>query len=145
MNLENLGLLGLFIGTFLAATILPFSADALYIAVLAAVGDARSCLIVGTLGNWFGSVLTYWIGWIGKWEWIEKWFKVKPETMEKQKALLNKYGVWLALLAWVPIIGDVFAISLGFFKVKPLWTIVLLLLGKGIRFWIWTASVSSLL
>ena len=145
MNLENLGLLGLFIGTFLAATILPFSADALYIAVLAAVGDARSCLIVGTLGNWLGSVFTYWIGWIGKWEWIEKWFKVKPETMEKQKALLDKYGVWLALLAWVPIIGDVFAISLGFFKVKPFWTIVLLLLGKGIRFWIWTASVSSLL
>ncbi len=145
MNLENLGLLGLFIGTFLAATILPFSADALYIAVLAAVGDARSCLIVGTLGNWLGSVLTYWIGWIGKWEWIEKWFKVKPEKMEKQKVLLDKYGVWLALLAWVPIIGDVFAISLGFFKVKPFWTIVLLLLGKGIRFWIWTASVSSLL
>ena len=83
MNLENLGLLGLFIGTFLAATILPFSADALYIAVLAAVGDARSCLIVGTLGNWLGSVFTYWIGWIGKWEWIEKWFKVKPEKMEK--------------------------------------------------------------
>lgn len=145
MNLENLGLLGLFIGTFLAATILPFSADALYIAVLAAVSDARSCLIVGTLGNWLGSLLTYWIGWIGKWEWIEKWFKVKPEKMEKQKVLLDKYGVWLALLAWVPIIGDVFAISLGFFKVKPFWTIVLLLLGKGIRFWIWTASVSSLL
>lgn len=145
MNLENLGLLGLFIGTFLAATILPFSADALYIAVLAAVGDARSCLIVGTLGNWLGSVFTYWIGWIGKWEWIEKWFKVKPEKMEKQKVLLDKYGVWLALLAWVPVIGDVFAISLGFFKVKPFWTIVLLLLGKGIRFWIWTASVSSFL
>lgn len=144
MNLENLGLLGLFIGTFLAATILPFSADALYLAVLAAVGDARSCLLVGTLGNWLGSVFTYWIGWIGKWEWIEKWFKVKPETMEKQKAILDKYGVWIALLAWVPIIGDVFAISLGFFKVKPLWTIVLLLLGKGIRFWIWTASFSSL-
>lgn len=144
MNLENLGLLGLFIGTFLAATILPFSADALYMAVLAAVGDARSCLLVGTLGNWLGSVFTYWIGWIGKWEWIEKWFKVKPETMEKQKAILDKYGVWIALLAWVPIVGDVFAISLGFFKVKPLWTIVLLLLGKGIRFWIWTASFSNL-
>ena len=65
--------------------------------------------------------------------------------MEKQKVLLDKYGVWLALLAWVPVIGDVFAISLGFFKVKPFWTIVLLLLGKGIRFWIWTASVSSFL
>ena len=143
MNLENLGLLGLFIGTFLAATILPFSSDALYVAVLAATGNSVGCLVVGTLGNWLGSVLTYWIGWIGKWEWIEKWFKVKPETMEKQKARIDKYGVWLALLAWIPIIGDVLAITLGFFKVKPFWTMVLLLIGKGLRFWIWTALIAG--
>ena len=57
--LEGLGLLGLFIGTFLAATIFPFSSDALYIGILAAVGDPVGCLIVGTLGNWLGSVATY--------------------------------------------------------------------------------------
>ena len=142
MNLlENLGLLGLFIGTFLAATILPFSSDALYIAVLAATGNAVGCLLVGTLGNWLGSVLTYWIGWAGKWEWIEKWFKVKPETMEKQKARIDRYGVWLALFAWIPVIGDVLALPLGFFKVRPFWTAVLLLLGKGIRFWLWTMAI----
>lgn len=83
-DLESLGLLGLFIGTFLAATILPFSSDALYIAVLAATKDPIGCLAVGTVGNWLGSVVTYWIGWIGRWEWIEKWFKVKRETLEKQ-------------------------------------------------------------
>ena len=96
-GLENLGLLGLFIGTFMAATILPFSSDALYLAILAATGDTAGCLIVGTLGNWLGSVLTYWIGWIGKWEWIEKWFKVKPDTLRKQKHYVDKYGVCLAL------------------------------------------------
>lgn len=144
MNLlENLGLLGLFIGTFLAATILPFSSDALYIAVLAATGNAVGCLLVGTLGNWLGSVLTYWIGWAGKWEWIEKWFKVKPETMEKQKARIDRYGVWLALFAWVPVIGDVLALALGFFKVRPFWTAVLLLIGKGIRFWLWTMAIQG--
>jgi len=83
--LESLGLLGLFIGTFLAATIVPFSSDALYIAVLVATKNPVACLIVGTLGNWLGSVTTYWIGRIGKWEWIEKKFKVKPETLERQK------------------------------------------------------------
>ena len=83
--LQSLGLLGLFIGTFLAATVLPFSSDALYLGILAVTGDVWGCLAVGTLGNWLGSVVTYWMGWIGKWEWIEKWFKVKPETLEKQK------------------------------------------------------------
>ena len=100
--LEGLGLLGLFIGTFLAATIFPFSSDALYLAILAATGNPVDCLLIGTLGNWLGSVATYWIGWIGKWEWIEKWFKVKPETLQKQKARVDKYGMWLALTAWIP-------------------------------------------
>ncbi|MCQ2156106.1 MAG: DedA family protein, partial [Bacteroidales bacterium] len=99
LGLEKLGLLGLFIGTFLAATILPFSSDVLYLAILAATKDPLGCLLVGTLGNWLGSVLTYWIGWIGKWEHIEKWFKVKPETLEKPKRAIDRYGVLLALLA----------------------------------------------
>ena len=136
-NLESLGLLGLFIGTFLAATILPFSSDALYIAVLAATKDTAGCLLVGTLGNWLGSVATYWMGWIGKWEWIEKWFKVKRETLEKQKVKIDKYGVWLALLAWIPIIGDVIAIALGFYRTRPWATMFLLLVGKFARFLLW--------
>ena len=105
--LEGLGLLGLFIGTFLAATIFPFSSDALYLAILAATGNPVGCLLVGTLGNWLGSVATYWVGWLGKWEWIEKWFKVKPETLQKQKERVDKYGAWLALTAWIPFIGDI--------------------------------------
>ena len=137
-------MLGLFIGSFLASSLVPFSADALYVAALATGSNHLVTLIVATLGNWFGGITTYWIGRLGKWEWIEKWFKVKPETMEKQKILLDRYGIWIALLAWVPIIGDIFVISLGFFKVRPFWTIVLLLFGKGIRFWIWTASLAMI-
>ena len=136
-DLESLGLLGLFIGTFLAATILPFSSDALYIAVLAATKDTAGCLLVGTLGNWLGSVVTYWMGWIGRWEWIEKWFKVKRETLEKQKVKIDKYGVWLALLAWIPIIGDVIAIALGFYRTRPWATMFLLFVGKFARFLLW--------
>ncbi|MDE6871974.1 MAG: DedA family protein [Bacteroidales bacterium] len=136
-GLESLGLLGLFIGTFLAATVLPFSSDVLYLAVLTATGNAAGCLAVGTAGNWLGSVLTYWTGWLGKWEWIERWFKVKPETLQRQKELIGRYGVWLALLAWVPGIGDIIAIALGFYRVRPVWTTVLLLIGKFLRFLAW--------
>ena len=135
--LEGLGLAGLFIGTFLAATIFPFSSDALYIAIRAATDNPLGCLITGTIGNWLGSVLTYWIGWIGKWEWIEKIFKVKPETLERQKTKIDRYGVWLALVAWIPFIGDVIAIALGFYKTRPLWTIILFLIGKSARFLVW--------
>lgn len=135
--LEGLGLLGLFIGLFLAATVVPFSSDALYLAILAATGDPVSCLVVGTLGNWLGSVATYWIGWLAKWEWLEKWFKVRPETLARQKERIDRYGYWLALLAWVPLIGDIIALALGFYKTRPLLSAIFLLIGKFARFLAW--------
>ena len=136
--LEGLGLTGLFIGTFLAATILPFSSDALYLAILAATQDHVGCLIAGTLGNWLGRVASYWMGWGAKWEWIEKWFRIRHETLEKQKTRIDKYGAWLALLAWVPLFGDIIALALGFYRTRPTLTIILLFVGKFTRFLAWT-------
>ncbi len=144
MNLETLGLWGLFLGTFLSATIFPFSSDALFIGALAAIGDPVSCILVGSAGNWLGGIVTYYMGRLGRWEWIEKYFKVKPETLERQKAKVDKYGVWLALLSWVPFIGDVLALALGFYKARPLWTIVLLLVGKAGRFICWALIIGAL-
>lgn len=135
--LTSLGLLGLFLGTFLAATIFPFSSDILYFSILAATKNPIGCLIAGTLGNWLGSVFSFGIGWIGRWEWIEKWFKVKPETLEKQKIYIDRFGPILALLCWVPFVGDIIAIALGFYKTKPASTILYMFVGKLGRFLVW--------
>lgn len=140
-GLEDWGLIGLFLGNILAATIVPFSSDALYIAVLAATKMTWPCFFVATAGNWLGSLISFGMGWLGKLEWLEKWFKVKHETLEKQKRFVNKYGVWLALVAWVPVVGDVFAIALGFYKARPVPTALLLLVGKAGRFLVWTGIV----
>ena len=137
-TLEQLGLLGLFIGTFLAATVVPFSSDALYVAVLLATKRPLACLLVGSIGNWLGGITTYLLGRLAKWEWLEKTFKVSREKLEKQKVKIDKYGVWMALLSWIPIAGDVIALALGFYKSPALWTILLLLVGKFGRFAIWT-------
>lgn len=137
MGLEHWGLWGLFVGTFLAATVVPFSSDALYLAVLIATKNPVGCFVLGTLGNWLGGITTYWIGRIGRWSWLEKWFKVKHETLERQKKYVDKYGIWLALLSWVPFVGDIVVIALGFYKSRPLWTILLLLVGKAGRFLVW--------
>ena len=141
-GLEQLGLLGLFIGCFLAATVVPFSSDALYIVILYATSKPVECLVVGTLGNWLGGVTTYWLGRLAKWEWLEKTFKVKRETLDKQKRLIDKYGVWIALLSWIPIVGDVISLALGFYKSPAVWTLFLLLVGKFGRFAVWTLMLS---
>lgn len=71
--LLNLGYFGLFLGSFVAATVVPFSSDVQLVAMLAAGGNVWFCVAVATLGNWLGGLTSYWLGWLGKWEWIEKY------------------------------------------------------------------------
>lgn len=135
--LLDLGYWGLFIGTFLAGTILTFSSDILLVGILVAGGDAWICLALATVGNAAGTMTNYLLGWLGKWEWIEKWFRVKPETLVKQKANIDRYGVWGAFFSWAPIVGQVFMIGLGFYKVKPKTTTLLVFAGCFVRFLVW--------
>ncbi|MDR0429051.1 MAG: DedA family protein [Tannerellaceae bacterium] len=137
--LINLGYWGLFIGAFLAGTVLPLSSDVLLLGVFA-LGDSNPwiCLLASTAGNWFGLTTTYWLGWLGKWEWLERWFHVKRERLAEQKVKVDRYGVWIALFTWIPVVGIAGLIGLGFYRVKPKLTIFLLLAGCFARFFVWT-------
>jgi membrane protein YqaA with SNARE-associated domain len=136
--LQEWGYLGLFIGTFLAATVVPFSSDFLIIGILLAGGSPGASWAVATLGNWLGGITSFGLGWLGKWEWIERFLKVSREKLEQQKSRIDRYGSWLALFSWLPFVGDLFAIGLGFYRVDPKKSIFFMLIGKGLRFLAWT-------
>ena len=137
-SLMGLGLVGLFIGSFLAATVVPFSAEILQVGALLAGCDPIAVFCVATLGNSLGSMVSYGMGYLGKWEWIEKWFHVSREKLEKQKSRIDKYGPYLAMLCWLPFIGDVFAIGLGFYRLNFPKTMFFIFIGKALRFGVWT-------
>ena len=145
--LMSLGYTGLFVGAFLAATVVPFSSDVMLVGMLAAGGNPYIAIPVATVGNWLGGLTSYWLGWLGRWEWIERWLKVKRETLERQKSRVDRWGSWLALMTWLPFVGDVMAVALGFYKTDFKKTALFMLIGKGARFvawailyyWIWPA------
>lgn len=130
------GYLGLFIGASL-----PLSADLLIIGLLAVGGDPVICILSATAGNWLGSLLAYWLGSMGKWEWISKYLKVKESSMEKYHSVISKYGAWFGLATGVPFIGDIVAVSIGFFKVRVWRAAPFMLIGKLLRFVIVTLLV----
>ena len=135
--LSDYGLWGLFLGAFLAATVVPFSADVLLRGLLIAGANSPAALIiVATLGNWLGGLTSYAIGRAGKWEWIER-LRVSRESLEKQQARIKRYGAPIALLTWVPFIGDVFAVALGFYRIKFTPSAIYMLIGKAARFVGW--------
>ena len=129
----ELGYLGLFITCFLAATILPIASEVFLITMLAAKYDPLSSLLIASSGNTLGSYLNFGIGYIGNPEWLKK-LRVKQKTIESWKASIQKYGVWLALLSWLPIVGDIIGIALGFFRANIFWSFLFMAIGKFIRY-----------
>ena len=65
--LEQLGLLGLFLGCMLAATVVPFSSEALLAGVLLAGYGKWTVTLVAALGNTTGGMISYSMGWLCKW------------------------------------------------------------------------------
>ncbi|MFI3277731.1 MAG: YqaA family protein [Rikenellaceae bacterium] len=131
------GYLGLFIGAFIAATVLPFSSDLMLVGLLAAGADPTLTILSATLGNWLGGLTSYYVGYLGRWEWIERYLHIKREKLEAQSIKIKKYGSLLALTTWVPFIGDVIAVALGFYKVDFKSSAIYMLIGKGGRFIVW--------
>ena len=138
--LAEYGYIGLFFGAFLAATIIPLSSDVLLVLLLVAGAEPVTAVISATLGNWLGGLSSYGLGYLGKWEWIEKWFGVTKEKLERQRKKILKYGATLAFFSWLPFIGDVMAIGLGFYRINFKKSAVFMLIGKSARFIMWTIA-----
>jgi membrane protein YqaA with SNARE-associated domain len=130
----EIGLLGLFLASFLAATVLPFSSEAMLAATLLAGFDPLSCLIAASVGNTLGGMSSYLLGYLGDWRRIGKWLRTPEEKVLRWEKLVKRYGAFTALLCWLPFIGDVIAIALGIFRVKAAPTSFWMLVGKTARY-----------
>lgn len=133
-SLINLGYIGLFIASFLAATIVPLSSEIVLTALIALKFDVWTCIIVATLGNFLGGITTYGLGYLGKWEWIEKLFKKTKEDIEKFQHKVAKIGIMAAAFTWLPFVGDLVALALGFLRFKPAPVFIMMLIGRFGRF-----------
>ncbi len=64
----------------------------------------------------------------------KKWFPVSEKGLKKAQQQFNKYGVYSLLFAWLPIVGDPLTVIGGVFKVRFTTFLVLVTLGKGLRY-----------
>ena len=136
-DLADLGYLGLLIASFLAATVVPFSSEVVFSGLLLGGLDPWKLVAVATLGNWLGGMSCYYLGKLGKLEWIEKYLRVKRDKLEKFTHILHKYGDWFAFFSFLPGVGDVIAVASGYFRCR-MWVVAIsMLLGKFARYIVW--------
>ena len=127
--------LSLFVISFLAATILPFSSELTLAGLIATSNyDNLLLLIVASFGNVLGSVVNWILGFYSRNLTTKKWFPFKDKQIENSSKWFSKFGKWSLLFAWVPFIGDPLTLVAGLLRVKFLEFLILVMIGKISRY-----------
>lgn len=143
--LTEWGYIGMFISAFLAGTILPFSSEAVLLACIGLGLDPVWSTISTTAGNALGGITCYWIGHLGKMEWIEKYLKVDKKQMDRAERFIRGRGSWMALFSFLPVIGDAILIVLGWMRAN-IWIVALsMTIGKLARYVILVAAALGII
>lgn len=127
-------LLSLFIASFISSTLYPMASEAVVVALILQGGNYIEILTLATLGNTLGSITTYFIAYYGDRRIINKFFKKQIHKTDTYKIYIKQYGVFLAFFSFLPIIGDIFVLALGFGKYNITKTIIAIALGKLSRY-----------
>ncbi|AVM53055.1 membrane protein YqaA with SNARE-associated domain [Bacteroides zoogleoformans] len=125
---------GLFISALLAGSIIPFSSEVVMVALVKVGLSPALCILAATLGNTAGGMTCYCMGRLGRTDWIEKYFKVKKEKIDKMQHFLQGKGALMAFFAFLPFVGEAIAIALGFMRSNIALTITSMFTGKLTRY-----------
>ena len=128
------GYAGLFISALLAGSTVPFSSELVMIALVKVGLSPAICVLAATLGNTAGGMTCYYMGRLGKTDWIEKYFKVKKKKIDKMQRFLQGKGALMAFFAFLPFVGEAIAIALGFMRSNVTLTVFSMFVGKLIRY-----------
>lgn len=128
------GYVGLFISALLAGSIIPFSSEIVMVALVKVGLSPALCVLSATLGNTLGGMTCYYMGRLGRIDWIEKYFKVKREKIKRMQHFLQGKGALMAFFAFLPFVGEAIAIALGFMRSNLMLTTTSMFAGKPVRY-----------
>lgn len=136
-QLANWGYLGLFLSGFISGSIIPANSEIVLSAALAIGLDTWLCVIWATLGNLFGGISCYYIGYFGKIEWITKYMRVTPEKVAKMQNYLQGKGAWWAFFVFIPFLGDLSIVVFGILRSNFAIVAMAMLIGKFLKYLVW--------
>lgn len=125
---DTAALLSLFTSSFLSATLLPGSSEAVLIALLVAgTGSFWPLIFVATLGNSLGGMTNVILG---------RFFPLRDQSRWRGKVtgLLQRYGSVALLLSWMPVIGDLLCLLAGWLRLSWGPVVFFLCIGKLLRY-----------
>ncbi|BBE52180.1 Inner membrane protein YqaA [Ferriphaselus amnicola] len=121
---SDLSLWGLFLSSLLGATLLPGGSEVVLVGVLKIHPELLwPALLLGTLGNTLGGMISFGMGW------------ALPMTQQlKHVDKVRNYGTPALLLAWAPLIGDALCVAAGWLRLNPWHAALFMAAGKFGRY-----------
>ena len=132
------------VSALIAGSIVPFSSEAVLGLLLIAGYDSWGCVFSATLGNWLGGVTCYYIGYLGKTEWIHTYLKIPEEKLSKMQRFLKGKGSLFGFFVFIPVIGDIMIVALGLLRANPLGTLLSMMVGKFSRYYLVVIGINYL-
>ena len=132
--LTSWGYVGMFISAFLAGTVLPFSSEAVLLACIALGLDPVLSVVSTTAGNALGGLTCFYIGRLGKTQWISKYLGVSNKDLSRAERFIHGKGSWSALFSFLPVIGDALLVALGLMRARVVPVTVAMTVGKLVRY-----------
>ena len=132
--LQSYGYWGMMVAAFLAGSVFPFSSETVMVGLQIAGLQPWPLFLSATVGNVAGSMFNCWVGTLGRLEWIEKYLHIKRDKVLKTQAWLANRGAWIGTLCFLPILGSVLSVTLGFMRANPYITFVAITIGKAVRY-----------
>lgn len=126
--MEEASLFGLFVVSFLSATVLPGSSEVVFITML--LHEAASnwaALWVATIGNTLGGITTFFLG---------RFLPIRRLPSKRILVNVRRWGGFSLLLSWIPLLGDAICLAAGWLRTHLLLSIVCIAFGKFVRYWI---------
>lgn len=142
---SDLSLWGLFISSFLAATLLPGGSEAVLFGVLKLHPELFwPALLLGTLGNTLGGMVTFGMGWMlplrmggSEAAGPPSAYSLRVQTQQlKHVERVRTYGAPALMLAWVPLIGDALCLAAGWLRLNWWQAALFMAMGKFVRYWV---------
>lgn len=132
--LEGYGYWGMTIAAFLAGSIFPFSSEAVMVSLQLAGLEPWPLFLSASAGNVAGSMFNYYVGTLGRLEWIERYLHIKRDKVLRAQAWMENRGVWMGTLCFLPVIGSALSVAMGYMRANPYKSFIAISIGKTARY-----------
>lgn len=102
----SLGYFGLFLISFLSASLLPLASEIFVVGMPPLGYNVWGVVVVATIGSYSGSLLNYFVGKKGTDFVLGRYIKIDPKTWARAERFYERWGPVALFFSWVPFIGD---------------------------------------